>query len=107
MKHEFDRVFDLGLCPQVLEHLYNPKKFVCKIFKVCKIAIISVPYKWGKGCCLDHIHDPIDEDKLFSWTGKVPVEKGSLGRPIIIMLKGCLQYIKINSWRIKLHRSKR
>jgi hypothetical protein len=33
-----------------------------------------VPYKWPKGKCKWHIHDPVDEVKMLGWFGKAPLE---------------------------------
>jgi hypothetical protein len=70
-----DREYDIALCLQVLEHLDRPKEFVEKLFQVARFVIISVPYKWAKGDCKYHVQDPIDEHKIFSWTGREPDEK--------------------------------
>ena len=70
-----DREYDIALCLQVLEHLDRPKEFVQKLFQVAPTVIISVPYKWAKGDCKYHVQDPINEHKIFSWTGREPDEK--------------------------------
>lgn len=62
-------------CLQVLEHVENPILFCKEIFDSAKVAvIISVPYKWPNGAEISHIQDPVDEDKLFSWTNRNPTE---------------------------------
>ena len=70
-----DREYDVALCLQVLEHLDRPKEFVDKLFQTAKTVVISVPYMWPKGSCKYHVQDPINEEKIFSWTGKEPDEK--------------------------------
>jgi len=72
---EPDRKYDVALCLQVLEHLDKPKEFAQKLFQVAPIVIISVPYKWAKGACKYHVQDPINEEKILSWTGRQPDEK--------------------------------
>lgn len=67
-----DKIYDVVLCLQVLEHLDNPKLFTRKLFETGKKVIISVPYKWKKGFCKYHVQDPVDEDKIYSWTQKTP-----------------------------------
>lgn len=65
-----DRVYDLVLCLQVLEHVSEPESFCAKLMETGKCVIISVPYMWREGTCATHLHDPIDEAKLLTWTGK-------------------------------------
>lgn len=67
--------FDLVLCLQVLEHLDDPQRFAQKLFDTGRVVIISVPYQWPEGFCLEHLQDPIDEPKLVSWTRRSPVDK--------------------------------
>lgn len=69
-----DKKYDVVTCLQVLEHLDDPKKFCKKIFETGNNVIISVPYKWKKGFCIYHVQDPVDEEKIFSWTEKKPKE---------------------------------
>ncbi|WP_299413460.1 hypothetical protein [Acaryochloris sp. IP29b_bin.148] len=66
--------YDLVLCLQVLEHLDCPELFTDKLLKIGKKVIISVPYKWPEGQCQYHVQDPVDEDKLLSWTHKSWIE---------------------------------
>lgn len=68
-----DRKYDVAVCLQVLEHLDRPKDFVQKLFCIADTIIISVPYKWQKGRY--HIQDPVDEEKVLSWTDREPDEK--------------------------------
>lgn len=68
-----DKQYDVVLCLQVLEHLENPKLFANKLFQIANdTVIISVPYKWKKGFCKYHVQDPVDLQKLKSWTNKDP-----------------------------------
>jgi len=67
--------FDLVLCLQVLEHLDSPALFTQKLLEIGKTVVITVPYKWPKGLCPSHCQDPVDEDKLLSWTEKSWLEK--------------------------------
>lgn len=70
-----NKEYDIVLCLQVLEHLENPVDFCKKLFCTAKqMVILSVPYKWKKGVCKYHIQDPVDEEKLFSWTKRNPSE---------------------------------
>ena len=66
--------YDVVICLQVLEHLSHDlvKKFTQKLFQVGNTVIISVPYKWKSGQCKYHVHDPVDEFKLYSWTNRYP-----------------------------------
>lgn len=64
--------FDLVLCLQVLEHVPDAKTFAGRLFAAGRTVIISVPYRWPRGKCKGHVHDPVDEEKLRSWTGRDP-----------------------------------
>ena len=66
--------FDLVLCLQVLEHLEDPAAFIRKLRDTGDLLILSVPYRWPQGQQPGHIHDPIDEEKLFRWAGETPLE---------------------------------
>jgi hypothetical protein len=71
-----DKKYDIVTCLQVLEHLDNPELFAKKLFDLSdKIVIISLPYKWKKGFCIHHVQDPVDEDKIYSWTQRTPDER--------------------------------
>lgn len=77
--------FDLVLCLQVLEHIPSPSvvRFARKLFQCGKCVIISVPHKWQKGRCVGHIQDPVDELKLFDWTGMTPNESVVVGERLV------------------------
>lgn len=75
MDLHIDKLFDLVLCLQVLEHLHSPEDFCKKLLSVSKFAIISIPYKWSRGTCQSHLHDPVDEEKLTLWAGKDWIDK--------------------------------
>lgn len=70
-----ENTFDLVFCLQVLEHLESPIPFAQKLLKTGKIVVISVPYKWPPGTRENHLQDPVDENKLLSWTKKPWLEK--------------------------------
>ena len=72
---EPERPYDLVLCLQVLEHLDDPHRFAQRLFDTGRVVIVSVPYQWPAGFCLEHPQDPIDESKLLSWTGQAPLEQ--------------------------------
>ena len=64
--------YDLAVCLQVLEHVPDAGTFAQKLFEIAEGVLISVPFKWPKGICKYHIHDPVDEEKLGSWTQRKP-----------------------------------
>lgn len=64
--------FDIVSCLQVLEHVPDAKRFAKRLLELGSTLIISVPYKWPGGKAKDHVHDPVDEEKLFSWFGRRP-----------------------------------
>ena len=70
--YNIEEKFDIITCLQVVEHVENAKKFIEKILNSSRIAIISVPYKWDKGLDKSHIHDPIEENKMFAWSNSKP-----------------------------------
>lgn len=73
LTHGFDRPYDLVTCLQVLEHVERAQEFARKLFCVAqKHVLISVPYRWPEGFCRYHRHDPVDDEKLAGWTGRVP-----------------------------------
>lgn len=74
IKANINKKYDVVICMQVLEHIDNDiiHRFTQKLFEVGKMVLISVPYKWNKGACKYHIQDPVDENKLKSWTKKEP-----------------------------------
>ena len=67
-----DNRFDLVTCFQVLEHVPDPAAFARKLIKIGEVAVVSVPYKWKKGKCRFHLHDPVDERKMKRWFGRKP-----------------------------------
>jgi 2-polyprenyl-3-methyl-5-hydroxy-6-metoxy-1,4-benzoquinol methylase len=64
--------FDLVTCFQVMEHVPDAVSFARKILEIGQVAVVSVPYKWDKGKCKPHIHDPVDERKMLAWFGREP-----------------------------------
>lgn len=62
--------FDLVTCFQVLEHVRDPAAFARKLTQISTVAIVSVPYKWKKGKCRFHLHDPVNERKMKKWFGR-------------------------------------
>jgi Methyltransferase domain len=64
--------FDLVTCFQVLEHVPDPAAFARKLTEIGKVVVVSVPYKWRKGKCKYHLHDPVDQAKMLAWFGRKP-----------------------------------
>ena len=52
----------------------DPLSFARKALLIGRTAIVSVPYRWPSNAHDAHVHDPVDEEKLRSWTGLDPVE---------------------------------
>jgi hypothetical protein len=73
---DFDdaKPFGLVTCFQVLEHVPDAHAFAQKLLATGKTVVASVPYKWPKGTCKWHIHDPVDEIKMMGWFGQAPIE---------------------------------
>jgi SAM-dependent methyltransferase len=64
-----DDAFDLLICSQVIEHVKNPKKFMQKLIRSARIAIISVPYQWKPcvGKCGHKSHE-ISYKQTLEWS---------------------------------------
>lgn len=71
-QYRADEVFDLVTCFQVLEHVPDPAAFARKLKELGRVIIVSVPYKWKKGKCKSHLHDPVDEAKMQDWFEREP-----------------------------------
>lgn len=72
LEYDPESRFDLVTCFQVLEHVPDPAAFARKLIQIGEVAIVSVPYKWKKGKCRFHLHDPVDEQKMKRWFGREP-----------------------------------
>ena len=72
MNYQPTDTFDLVTCLQVLEHVPDPTAFGRKLLDLGRIVIVSVPYRWPKGACKYHIHDPVTSALLQQWMGKQP-----------------------------------
>jgi len=72
MGYPIEEPFELVTCLQVLEHVPEPAEFARKLLATGRIVVVSVPYKWPKGACSFHVHDPIDERLMLSWFGRPP-----------------------------------
>lgn len=67
-------MFDIVGCFQTLEHIVRVQDFTDKLFALSrKYVFISVPYKWRRGLCKYHVHDPVDDVKLALWTNRTPI----------------------------------
>ncbi len=75
LEWEPQKQYDLVLCLQVLEHIPDASRFARKLFKCGPVVIVSVPYQWKAGSCRYHVHDPVDDAKLKSWTDRDPVAR--------------------------------
>ncbi len=72
LEYEQVKPFDLCLCLQVLEHVPEPRIFARKLLATAEHVVASVPFRWPRGFCADHVHDPVDEKTLLSWFGRPP-----------------------------------
>jgi hypothetical protein len=70
--YQIDEPYDLVTCFQVLEHVPNPAPFARKLLVSGKTCIVSVPFKWKAGKNKEHIHDPVDAEKMLHWFGREP-----------------------------------
>lgn len=67
-----NKKFDFVTCFQVLEHIPDVQPFAQKLFTMSNRVLLSVPYMWPENAEDEHVNDPIDEKKLYEWTGKRP-----------------------------------
>ena len=72
LDYEVAEPFDLVTCLQVLEHVPDAAAFARKLLAIGRIVVVSVPYKWPKGACAFHRHDPVDERLMRAWFGRLP-----------------------------------
>lgn len=72
LKYQPRERYDLVTCLQVLEHVPDASKFAQHLLSVGKIVVVSVPYKWRKGLCKEHVHDPVDRFKMYRWFRRWP-----------------------------------
>jgi hypothetical protein len=72
LQYNPERKFDFLTCLQVLEHIPKVESFAKKLFEISDKVLISVPYLWPQGSEEEHLHDPIDLEKLTSWVGREP-----------------------------------
>lgn len=67
-----DKVYDIALCLQVLEHVEDARGFCDRLKATARQLVVSVPWMWPAGRVASHVHDPVDEAKLMSWMGLRP-----------------------------------
>lgn len=67
-----DRIFDVAMSLQVLEHVVDPGAFMTKLLGIARVVVVSVPYMWSdcKTNC-NHRHHMISADTLKTWSGNV------------------------------------
>lgn len=88
MKCEWPRPFDVVLCLQVLEHLQDAPAFARRLLEVGRIVIVSVPDRWPKGQCENHLHDPVDQTKIDGWMGRAPLTNIVSDKRIVAVYEG-------------------
>lgn len=89
LSHEFAERFDVCLCLQVLEHIPDVERFARKLLAVSPRVIVSVPYRWPVGQNKNHIHDPVDEQKIRDWFGRDPdysLLAREVNRPVVRLI---------------------
>lgn len=74
LKYNFKEKFDIVTCLQVIEHIADRdiKQFCQKLLKLSSLLVVSVPYRWEKELCKEHLQDPINLSKLVTWFGDEP-----------------------------------
>lgn len=94
--------YDLVTCFQVLEHIPNARAFAQKLLSLAPIVVVSVPYMWPQGACTEHVHDPVNEEKLLDWFGQVPIFKYLVTelngvRRLILVYEGQLKKLSVDN----------
>lgn len=93
---ETDLKADVITCLQVLEHFEADylKRFVEKIFRSSRVAILSVPYLWPEGACEGHKQAPVNIQKFLQLTGREPeritIVKDGTRERLVSLFKGDL-----------------
>jgi hypothetical protein len=72
LTYDFDKMYDICMCLQVLEHIPDPTPFARRLFELGRVVVVSVPFKWPRGHVKGHLHDPVDHPKLQRWMGCRP-----------------------------------
>lgn len=68
MEWENQKMYDLVVCSQVLEHVPDPSSFTKKLISISSQAtIISVPYMWGACTLCGHLTHLINESMVLEW----------------------------------------
>ena len=67
-----DKIYDVVLCSQVLEHVDDAGRFAEKLLSIGKRVLASVPYNWPAGSVGGHVHDPVNQEKMDGWFGREP-----------------------------------
>ena len=80
--------YDFAICLQVLEHVPDAARFAKKLFSISDAVLVSVPYRWPAGSHDDHVHDPVDLEKLLSWTEREPDYHIVVAEPLMRSPKG-------------------
>ena len=82
LKFSPSQKFDFVTCLQVLEHISEVRLFAKKLLDISNKVLISVPYNWPIDAESEHIHDPINEEKLYNWFGRDPTYSIVVSEPL-------------------------
>ena len=66
-----DKLYDVVVCLQVLQHIEDPKAFLQKLFQVGKTVVLCIPYQLPQGMNAGR-HAMLDEKSLYKWSGRTP-----------------------------------
>lgn len=94
MEWENQKMYDLVVCSQVLEHVPDPSSFTKKLISTSSRAtIISVPYMWGACTLCGHLTHHINQTTVLEWakphkpTYHAIVEEKLGKRLVVVFLK--------------------
>ncbi|MBD2845925.1 hypothetical protein IDH44_12040 [Paenibacillus sp. IB182496] len=76
--------YDFLTCLQVLEHVPDPTRFAHKLLETSDRVLVSLPYKWKENSCKEHLHDPVDLEKIVNWFGRKPTYYVIVDEPLYV-----------------------
>jgi len=64
------KVYDIALAMQVVEHVSNPTRFMRKILKTGRMVVVTAPYRWEDNHMKFHKQHQITLEDMRKWAGK-------------------------------------
>lgn len=64
------KTYDVAISMQVVEHVWNPSRFMHKLMKTGRTVVVTVPYRWEDDKMKFHKQHKITLDDMRKWAGK-------------------------------------